>query len=149
MCSSDLTLQQNTPVVINEQILEKIDILSLRASNELTLELYPKELGKLTLKITESGGMIATTIKVDSERTKEMLLQNIDVLKESLEGKGLTVGSLEVEVRQDSQRFEMEKQRQKASKRIQEIIAKQLAELEETIEDVITLDSSSEIDIRA
>ncbi|MGL4798678.1 MAG: flagellar hook-length control protein FliK [Cellulosilyticaceae bacterium] len=136
---------------INKQILERVDFYSLKDGNEIAIELSPKELGKLSLKVSEHNGIVTTTIKVENEKTKEMLLQHLESLKESLEAQGLTVGSFQVDIKENPHQNEMSKQKQKSSKRIQEIIDQQLAELtaEDGVDQMIQTSSTIEVDIKA
>lgn len=112
-----------------DQIIEKIEINQLLRSNEIIMELTPKELGKLAFKLTEQNGMITAQVRVDSERTKEMIMDNIHVLQESLEKQGLSVGGFQVDVRGNESQKHMEQQQQKASKRIQELINREIEAL--------------------
>lgn len=112
-----------------DQVIEKIEINQLLRSNEITMELTPKELGKLAFKLTEQNGMITAQVRVDSERTKEMIMDNIHVLQESLEKQGLSVGGFQVDVRGNESQKHMEQQQQKASKRIQELINREIEAL--------------------
>jgi flagellar hook-length control protein FliK len=50
---------------IQEQIVNKIEINLLKNHQEVTMELTPKELGKLSLKLSETGGVITANIKVE------------------------------------------------------------------------------------
>lgn len=135
-------------VDLSSQIIEKFHLNTLREGKEISMELSPRELGKLTMKITEHQGMVTASIKVDNEKTKEILLQNIAQLKNNLEQQGLTVGSFEVDVRENAQKFEMEKQQQKSSKRIEELLAKHLEDTEEDIIEEKQV-SANEIDYMA
>ncbi|MHC1750485.1 MAG: flagellar hook-length control protein FliK [Cellulosilyticaceae bacterium] len=133
---------------IETQIIKKIEINALRQGKEIQMELNPRELGKLALRVTENSGVVTANIRVESERTKEMLMQNLSQLKEGLEKQGLAIGEFNIDVRKEQHQSEMYKQKQKSSKRIEEIIAKHLEELEteEIAEPVI---SDTEIDYMA
>jgi flagellar hook-length control protein FliK len=111
--------------------LDNLEILSLKNGNEIELQLYPKELGKLSLKVVEHNGVVAAEIKVDSEKAKQLLLSNINQLKETFEQQGLTIGSFQVDVREQFHQSHMQRQRQKSSKRIQEILNGHFEEPEE------------------
>lgn len=136
---------------VNKQILNQVDFISLKDGNELTIDLNPKELGKLSMKVSEHNGIVTTVIRVENERVKEMILQNIEVLKQGLEEQGLAIGSFQVDVGQNAHHKQMEQQKQKASKRIQEIIDKQIEDLEAEClqEEEITISTSREVDIKA
>ncbi|ONI47334.1 hypothetical protein AN644_00725 [Candidatus Epulonipiscium fishelsonii] len=123
---------------LNSQIVNKIDINILQDGQEITINLDPKELGKLSMKIIEQNGHLTADIKVESEKTKEMLLTQLDTLKESLSEKGLTIGEFNVDVDSQPYKEQMQQQQQKSAKRMEEIIAKHMGEIDSdaVIEDV-------------
>ncbi|MDF2594866.1 MAG: hypothetical protein K0R69_1207 [Clostridia bacterium] len=113
------------------QLISKIDITALENHKEITMELSPKELGNLSIKLTETNGFLVANIRVDNDKTKELLLNEIAQLKQMLESQGLSVGEVKVDIRQNQHQSEMEKQKQKSVKRIQELIDKHLGEEQE------------------
>ena len=115
---------------IPQQIVSKIEINLLKNHQEVTMELTPKELGKLSLKLSETGGVITASIKVDNDKVRDLILSSLNQLKSALEDQGISVGSFNVDVRQESHYSEMERQKQKSSKRINELINKLLTEEE-------------------
>lgn len=114
---------------VHTQMLEKIHYANLESGKELEMQLAPKELGKLTLKMVEQNGVLTAQIKVDQDKTKELILENLAALKEGLEKQGLVIKDVQVEVRKDSHQTQMEMEKQKSTKRIQDIIAKHMNEL--------------------
>lgn len=116
---------------LTSQIVDHIEVTKLEQMQEIKMQLSPKELGQLTIKMVEKNGMLVAEIKVESEKTKEFILNEIGALKESLSEQGIEVSNVQVDVRQNDQTTQMQQQRQKSSRRIQEIIAKHLQELEE------------------
>lgn len=133
-------------IAVESQVLAKIEITQLEQGKEIQMDLAPKELGKLSFKLVEENGILTAQIRVESEKTKELLLQSIDTLKEGLKAQGLLVGDFTVNVRDHSRQSQMHQERQKSSKRIEEIIAKHLDVLEEEpLEE--TKETSSELDI--
>lgn len=134
---------------IEHQILTNLEITTLKEGREIQMDLYPRELGKLSVKLVEQNSIFTAQIKVENEKTKELLLQNIESLKEGLEKQGLMIGSFEVNVNAQSGQSHMQRQKQKSSKRIDEIIAKHMKELELEEEQTHTIVSESEVDIMA
>lgn len=114
---------------VHTQMLEKIHYANLESGKELEMQLAPKELGKLTLKMVEQNGVLTAQIKVDQDKTKELILENLAALKEGLEKQGLVIKDVQVEVRKDSHQTQMEMEKQKSTKRIQDIIAKHMNEV--------------------
>ncbi|MGL4343732.1 MAG: flagellar hook-length control protein FliK [Cellulosilyticaceae bacterium] len=123
-----------TSKMVTDQVIQKIEITKLLMHNEIQMELTPKELGKVAMKLVEQNGVITAQIKVESEKTKELLLQNLEGLKQGLEQQGLTIGNFAVDVHENESKSQMQQQKQKASKRIEEIIAKQMRDLAQEVE---------------
>lgn len=148
--TTQATLNMSTPVPVQQQVLKQIDLAILRDGNEIAMELAPKELGKLSIKISEHHGIVTAQIRVENDKVKEALMQNLNQLKEGLMQQGLTVGDFQVDVKDQSHQSEMQKQKQKSSKRIQEIMAKQIENLEaEELEEQKPIITNSEIDFMA
>lgn len=116
---------------LTSQIVDHIEVTKLEQMQEIKMQLSPRELGQLTIKMLEKNGMLVAEIQVESEKTKESILNEINSLKESLTYQGLEVANVQVDVRQNDQTKQMYQQRQKSSKRIQEIISKHLQEFED------------------
>ena len=69
------------------------------------------------------------------------------IVTQTLEEQGLNVADVKVDIRQDNHQSQMEQERQKSSKRIQEIISKHFGEEdEEEYEDIAPIASDSEVD---
>ncbi|WP_069997455.1 flagellar hook-length control protein FliK [Cellulosilyticum sp. I15G10I2] len=113
---------------ITHQIINKLDITSLGNTKEISMELSPKELGNLSIKLVESNGVLVASIRVDNEKTKELLLNEVAQLKQTLESQGLSVSEVKVDIRQNPHHSQMEQQKQKSTRRIQELIDKHLIE---------------------
>lgn len=130
-----------------ETFIEQIDFKVIGQTKELSVQLSPKELGQLNIKIIEQNGSLVAEIKVDNEKAKDFILNEIHLLKEKLEGEGLSVSDVKVDIRQDQRQSQMEQEKQKSSKRIQEIISKHFGEVEEEEEESPTpILTESEVD---
>ncbi len=135
--------------VPQDLLIKQIDIKQLGQTNELHLQLTPKELGTLSIKMVEVNGNLVADIKVDNEKTKAFILNEVNQLKAALEERGLNVSDVKVDIRQDTSRSQMEQQKQKSSRRIQEIISKHMQsvdELEQDQEQSSEILSDSEVD---
>lgn len=140
-----LMTQTTTKAMLSETVvMEQIDFKMLGQTKEINLQLSPKELGDLNIKIVENNSVLVAEIKVDNDKAKDLILSELHRLKESLESQGLTITDVKVDIRQSNQKSQMEQERQKSSKRIQEIISKQLTGIEE--EEIISMQMTSEID---
>ena len=144
---SSIMHTQNVENLVHAQMLEKIHYADLQSGKELEMQLTPKELGKLTLKMVEQNGVLTAQIKVDQDKTKELIMENLAALKEGLEKQGLVIKDVQVEVRKDSHQTQMEMGKQKSTKRIQDIIAKHMSELEEEQELIHTRKSLTSLEL--
>lgn len=133
-------------VVNGKAFIEQVDFKVLGQIKELNVALSPKELGDMNIKIVEQHGTMIAEIKVDNEKAKEFILNEIGELKDSLEEQGLNVADVKVDIRQDNHEAQMQQERQKSSKRIQEILATfEDKDMEEEVSETPIL-SDSEVD---
>ena len=128
-------------MVNGKSFIEQVDIKVLSQTKEINIALSPRELGNMSIKIVEQNGMMVAEIKVDNEKAKDFILNEIGELKNSLEDQGLNVADVKVDIRQDNHEAQMQQERQKSSKRIQEILASFDEEEEEMTEPLISSDS--------
>ena len=135
-----------TPQLIETDIIDQIDFKTLGMTKEIHLQLSPKELGELSIKLIEENSNIVAQIKVDNEKAKAFLINEMNSLKTALEERGLTVTDVKVDIKQDTHQSQMEQEKQKSSKRIQEIIAKHMEAFEEEEEIRPEKISDSEVD---
>lgn len=129
---------------IEYDIIRQIDFKSLGESKELTLQLSPKELGEMSIKIIQSQGILAAEIKVENEKVKEAVIQQLHQLEEQLQNQGIKIGDVQVDINQKSEYTYMEKQKQKSSKRIQEILSHHIEDIDE--KDILINVTNSEVD---
>ena len=132
-------------IVNGKSFIEQVDVKVLSQTKEINIALSPRELGNMNVKIVEQHGMMVAEIKVDNEKAKDFILNEINDLRNSLEEQGLNVADVKVDIRQDNHETQMQQERQKSSRRIQEILASfDEEEEEETIEPLMS--SNSEVD---
>ncbi len=83
---------------------------------QMTIQLDPENLGKAQVILQVKGKEVSALIQVEDAQTAAMLSSNMDSLKKSLEGQGLTVQNLEVQAglasRQDQQAFNTDQHNQ-------------------------------------
>ena len=131
-------------LVNGKTLIEQVDFKVLSQTKEINIALSPKELGNMNIKIVEDHGTMVAEIKVDNQKAKDFILNEIGELKNSLEDQGLNVADVKVDIRQDNHEAQMQQERQKSSKRIQEILASFDEDEEEMTEPLIS--SESEVD---
>lgn len=145
-------MNQDLANPVHSQIIEKFHYTELQTAKEIQMDLAPKELGKLSLKMVEQNGVITAQIKVEQDKTKELIMQNIESLKEGFEKQGLSIADVQVEVKKDPHQSQMEKEKQKSVKRIQELISKHMEtdlEAERVEHSKIDTLTSIEVDYKA
>lgn len=88
------------------EIAQKAGIFILKGKNEMSIQLIPENLGKLSIKIGLNEGSLTGKIYAENYSVKETIEANLDQLKDSLEGHGFNIASLEVYINDNSQNFE-------------------------------------------
>ncbi len=71
--------------------------------NQLTLELAPKHLGKLVLQVETKHDQVIAWLSTENEQAKNLLMQNVSLLRQQLQDQGLILSQLHVDVRQEGQ----------------------------------------------
>ncbi|MCX7747000.1 MAG: flagellar hook-length control protein FliK [Clostridia bacterium] len=87
--------------IIN-QVIEKAKVTLNGDKSEMSMELKPESLGKLTLKVITERGVVMAKFVAESQQVKEVLESNMQLLKDTLEKQGLAVQGFSVSVNQDS-----------------------------------------------
>lgn len=129
--------------VLEDTLIDQINFKVLEESKEINLQLSPKSLGKMIINIVSENNQLVADIKVETEKAKALILNEIAQLENALVERGINISEVKVEIRQESHQMQMEKEKQKSSKRIQEIMARQeeLVDEEERIETIKISDS--------
>ena len=89
---------QQTQQVI-DQIVTHMEIRNFANKDELQLRLNPEYLGELKIKLTQTkDGELSAQFITDSEETREVLTESRNQLREHIEGKGMRLRQIEVEM---------------------------------------------------
>ena len=122
------TAQPRQQVSVNEilnQMLEKMKV-DVRANiSEVRMTLSPENLGDVSLKIVTERGIVTAMFLAENERVKEIIENNFNILKDSLEKQGIEISSLSVEVGSEKGQQlqeEFEKGRYMSAERIRQIM---------------------------
>ena len=121
------TPQTGTPVnaqdVIN-QIMTQVKV-SYTGQNftEMRMTLRPESLGEIVLRVMTQNGIVMAQFEAESQRVKEALEANFNLLRNALTEAGVAFGELNVYVRQegDNRMGYFERERQAARRRMEEI----------------------------
>ncbi|QEK12274.1 hypothetical protein FQB35_07725 [Crassaminicella thermophila] len=125
---------QNKPNFYNilGQVVEKAQVLIGDRASEMTLQLKPDHLGKLSMKIVVERGIVVANIVAENQAVKEVLESNFNLLKDALNEKGFGIQELNVSVGQDSS-FKEQQSFMKFKKKHTGKIALNKAEYEQSI----------------
>lgn len=87
------------PSVVAERFQEMIR----QNRHRLTLEVEPKHLGKLVLRVETRNDQVSTWITAEHEQVRELLARNAGFLRQMLAEQGITLGSFSVDVRKEKE----------------------------------------------
>lgn len=94
-------LDKNNPtgnIEIIRELAEKISMNLKGNRYEMELQVKPEYLGKLILKVTLEDGVLSGKIYTTSQRTGDILQNNLEILKNALEEQGYAFSQLDVNV---------------------------------------------------
>jgi len=106
----DVAVSQTLP---HTSLLEQVDQAKLthrvasafrslaNQSGTIRMKLHPEALGALTIRMQIESGKVAAKLEAETESAKQMLTENIDMLKRKLKEQNLEVTSFEIEVVSD------------------------------------------------
>ncbi|MFT9495008.1 flagellar hook-length control protein FliK [Anaerosolibacter sp.] len=87
---------------IIDQVASKVMVHVGEDGSEMSLQLKPEHLGKLTMKVSIERGIVVANFVAESQMVKEVLESNFNILKDALQEKGLAIQELNVFVGSDS-----------------------------------------------
>ncbi len=70
----------------------------LKASQSVTIKLWPENLGKVDIRLTLRGQQLAATFMVEQSEVKDAMLRKIDSLRDGLQVRGIDVKGIEIKV---------------------------------------------------
>jgi len=118
-----------------EQIMNQVKIASGGGQfNEIRMTLRPETLGDIVLRVITQNGIVMAQFEAESQRVKEALEADFNLLRNALEQQGIKFSELSVSVRQDeNERMnQFERARQRSRHRAESI--KGVSEAEEAKE---------------
>lgn len=99
-------LNIKNPGDLFDQIVNKANIVLTNKRNEMNIQLEPKFLGQMHIKIMVENGIVSGRFIVENQLVKTFLEQNMDLLKENLQANGLSFDKMDIfygETPKDSQ----------------------------------------------
>ncbi|MBG0791145.1 MAG: flagellar hook-length control protein FliK [Desulfovibrionaceae bacterium] len=78
---------------VNNAVLKTLS----SGAKQLTLQLTPENLGKLSIVLQVNGKEVGATIRAENADAAKIITENLDIIKHSLESQGLKVEKLDVQ----------------------------------------------------
>ncbi|AMK09611.1 flagellar hook-length control protein FliK [Pseudodesulfovibrio indicus] len=86
-----------SPPKVMRQVDQAILKTLSNGAKQLTIQLTPENLGKLSVVLSVQGKEVSATIRTEHADTTKVIADNLDIIKNSLESQGLKVDKLEVQ----------------------------------------------------
>lgn len=83
---------------IVNQLVETIKVVIRPDTTQMSMQLNPEQLGRVTLQMTAKNGQMTASFIVQNEMAKEAIESNMAVLRENLSNQGLKVEAVEVTI---------------------------------------------------
>lgn len=96
------TEQVVKPEAAFSDMVTKAKLFMDNGRTEMNIQLKPEHLGSLNIKMVVEDGQMQAKFVTDRPEVKELIEQNIDLLKQKLSDVGIDVASVNVEVRNDA-----------------------------------------------
>lgn len=98
------------PVSVNKETLPSDLVKTVKYMNtnnikELTVNINPKELGEVVIKIVQSEGVMKATIKASTNETYTILSQNESEIKKQLGEQNIKIQSIDIQLNNDTTYF--------------------------------------------
>lgn len=93
---------QVDPQDLMSQVVKKAELMLKQDSSEMSIQLKPDLLGKMTIKVSMENGVVTARFTTESQQVKNILDQNIQALRQTLEAQGVKVDKTEVNVQMDN-----------------------------------------------
>lgn len=90
---------------LRADLIKSVKFMATNSMKELTVKVYPKELGAITISLTQSEGTMKATLKPTSRETYSLLMQNSDEMKKLLGDQNIKVSSIDISLYNDDTTF--------------------------------------------
>jgi len=99
---SKMNIRFETPEEMIESIVKYTKFSLSKERSEVTIKLEPEHLGKLHLKLVMKNSKLIGQIQVDNVEVKELISDNINQLKDSLQESGVDIQKFDVFTKEES-----------------------------------------------
>lgn len=109
---------------VMKQVIHKIDTIISEEYSEMKIELRPRDLGDMTLKVITQNGIVTAQIIAENQKVKEIVESSLMDLETLLQDKGVQIAQVSVTLKEknNEQMDSFNKEKNKSTKRINDII---------------------------
>ena len=96
--TGEVTTEQVSIRDIVYQVVQKIRVNIDPDHTSLEMRLNPENLGRVSISITNNGGVMTARIDTENAKAREAIESQLQILKENIEAKGIRVEAVEVRI---------------------------------------------------
>lgn len=100
--AENMVVNKNT---FNADIIKAVKYMNVNNLKELTVKLYPKELGQITIKLTMEAGIMKANLATNNKDTYNLLHANIKELNENLNNSQFKVNEVTINIYNEDTTF--------------------------------------------
>ncbi|WP_346895329.1 flagellar hook-length control protein FliK [Clostridium sp. UBA7503] len=101
---------------VNNDVIKALSYMDKNGIKDLTVKIYPKELGEISISVSMEQGSLKAMIKATSKETVEMLALGLKDINEKLNGNNIKIQSVDIGLyEEDTTYFAHENSQGKAS----------------------------------
>lgn len=100
-------IKGDEPVVIrksniNTDLIKSIKYMNINGVKELTVKVYPRDLGEIIINISKDEEVLKATLKANSKDTFNLISQNSSEIKKLLVENGLKISNVDISLYEDT-----------------------------------------------
>lgn len=104
---NEIMFEISKRIDIINQLSNKIFTSLKEDKSEMIVQLKPDILGKIILKVSLSDDVLSAKIITQSQETKNIIVTQLDELRDTLSRQGYTIGNLDVDIHQDGSQSQL------------------------------------------
>lgn len=104
---NEIMFEISKRIDIINQLSNKIFTSLKEDKSEMIVQLKPDILGKIILKVSLSDDVLSAKIITQSQETKNIIVTQLDELRDTLSRQGYTIGKLDVDIHQDGSQSQL------------------------------------------
>lgn len=87
---------------INTDLIKSIKYMNINGVKELTVKVYPRDLGEIIINISKDEEVLKATLKANSKDTFNLISQNSSEIKKLLVENGLKISNVDISLYEDT-----------------------------------------------